>query len=149
MDDNKRYNVHGFTALSGLLEHVAVLQESDSAAVPPEHRRDNRPASSELHHLLFDIQHKLGRVVELLAGSHERPVAVPRAMENHERNIYEPAGGAPVDGVYDGEGNMVADDGSRHRIPPQYVKKALLQEGDLMQFTTEGTMKKFKKMRNY
>lgn len=154
MDDSKRYNVHGFAALSGLLEHVSVLQESDTMAVPPQSDRRADAGSSELQSLLHDIQSKLGRVVELLGGNQARKEQgmqeTSHGAKKQERSIFEPAGGVPVDGVYDGQGNMVADDGTRYRIPPAYVQKAFLQEGDLMQCAPSiGGMKKFKKMRNY
>jgi hypothetical protein len=143
MDGKKRYNVHGFTALSGLLEHASVLEENVSAAVPPAESRSN--ASSEVHALLMDVQEKLNRVMEMLGGGIQ-PQRVHTRTQYSTRNASDEDA---VDGVYDGRGSMVTDDGTRHRIPPAYVDKAFLQEGDLMQFTVgEGGMKKFKKMRS-
>lgn len=143
MDDKKRYNVHGFTALSGLLEHAAVLEELSGAAVPPTESRSD--ASSEVQALLMDVQSKLSRVMEMLGGSIQPQRAQNRAYQASRNTSDEEA----VDGVYDGRGSMVTDDGTRHRIPPAYATKAFLQEGDLMQFTIgDGGMKKFKKMRS-
>lgn len=143
MDGKKRYNVHGFTALSGLLEHASVLEENVSAAVPPAESRSS--ASSEVHALLMDVQEKLNRVMEMLGGGIQNHRPQSRAYTTSHSTSNEDA----VDGVYDGRGSMVTDDGTRHRIPPAYVDKAFLQEGDLMQFTVgEGGMKKFKKMRS-
>lgn len=146
MEHEKRYNVQGFTALSGLLEHVNVLEETAMPGAPAAPA--SKPGSSEVHSLLLDIQSKLGRVVELLGGG--RVAHLDHRLDTAKkpsRSIYTPSSGVPVDGVYDGQGNMVADDGTRYRIPSGYVAKAYLQEGDLMQVTVDaGGMKKFKKI---
>lgn len=141
MEGPKRYKTDGFSALSGLLEHSAVLQDNGALDMP---HGSVGSSPNEVHALLEDIHAKLGRVMELLGAG----MPQYRPAQKHSYAPVDTNGGHPVDGVYDGQGNMVSDDGTLYRVPPAYAIKAGLREGDLMQVSNGSHgFNKFKKMR--
>lgn len=152
MADQKRYNAHGFSALSGMLEHATVLQ--DGLGVAGSSGVEAKEPPSEVRALLTDIQTKLMRVMELLGGGHnmfgthsQTPARQP--VRFNARNSASLQMGEAIDGVYDGQGNMVSDDGTRYKVPPAYAAKLGLQEGDLLQVMNgPNGMRKFKRIWN-
>ncbi len=134
MGDQKRFKSQGFAALSGMLSHPNFLEGAAAVGSSTEAH-----GASELQSLLLDIQEKLARVVSLLGGgARESSRGVPALVM-----------GQSIDGVYDGQGNMVADDGVRYKVPGAYALKAGLREGDMLSFVVlPNGMKKYKKIRN-
>ncbi len=86
--------------------------------------------------IVENIKNELSRITELLSGavSKDELEELSKKLTVSKTAKEEASGLKIVEGVFDGEG-MVAEDGNKYPVPPNYASKSKLVEGDLLKLT--------------
>lgn len=123
------------------------LEELEFEPEPEEAPQKNGPDSRLLlaKKILRQVYENIGNVLELLDGGNFDEASADlvklfASKKEAEKKLEDISGSRVIEGVFDGQ-MMIGSDGKSYAVPPNYVSKSKLVEGDMLKLTIkkEGT----------